>query len=87
MPPFAGVAVNVIAEPLHAGFVPEEIEMETAGTNVPLTFIVMELEDPFAGFAQFAFDVSMQVITSPFASAEEEYVSIAVPTLLPFNCH
>ena len=86
MPPFVGVAVKVT-------LVPEQIA--PAGTDAMLTltgkfgFTVMLIAFEVAGLpvGQVAFDVSIQVTISLFASAAFVYVGLFAPTFVPFTFH
>jgi hypothetical protein len=62
-------------------------EMVTDGITVGFTVIVIPEEVAVVGVAHGAFEVRIQVTTSPFASAEEVYVVPPVPTFDPFTCH
>ena len=61
--------------------------METAGVTTGVTVIVIPLLVALGEVAQTAFEVSIQITTSLFAKAEEEYVELFVPTFDPFTFH
>ena len=65
MPPFVGVAVNVIATPLHVVVLP--VAILTEGVTAVFTVIVIGAEVAVGNAAQFAFVVKTSVIWSPFA--------------------
>ena len=67
MPPFVGVAVNVILVPAQIAL-PGLAPMLTNGTTVDPTVIVIPVEVAVAGLAQASEEVTTTVITSPFAS-------------------
>ena len=79
-----GVAVKVTFVPAQMVVVPE---MLTEGVNNGLTTIVNLLEVAIVGLAQVAFEVNIQVIESLFVNVLSLYVSLSVPTLLPFFLH
>ena len=84
MPPFVGVAVNVVFVPTQIVVVPA---MLTLTGRLVFTVIVKVFD--VAGFpvAQAALEVKIQVIASAFANAELEYVLMFVPTFVPFIFH
>jgi hypothetical protein len=65
-----GVAVNVAEEPAHIGLVPVVSAIETAGTRVAFTVIVIPALVAVVGLAQEELDVMIHVTTWPFVSAE-----------------
>jgi hypothetical protein len=67
VPPLVGEAVNVTAEPVHAGLL--LVETETEGVTL-LTCIVIPDELAVAGVAQLALEVITQVTTAPLVSEE-----------------
>jgi hypothetical protein len=88
VPPFVGVAINVTEDPAHAGFVPDVIAIDKAGTKTGLTVIVIPFD--VAGFpdvTQFEFEVITQVITLLVARADVTYVALLAPTLVPLFFH
>ena len=61
MPPFVGVAVNVIEVPAQAGLVPVVKAIEIVGVTGVLMVAVMPLDVACVGLAQLALDVRIQV--------------------------
>ena len=59
----------------------------TDGVNTGFIVIVILLDVAVAGLAQANPDVIIQVTTCPFVRDEVVYVTLFVPTLLPFTCH
>jgi hypothetical protein len=55
------VAVKVIEAPEQVGLLPAVTAIETAGTNVAFTVMVMPALVAVVGLAQLALDVSMHV--------------------------
>ena len=84
-PPFTGVAVKVTGVPPQIE-VPGLAAILTEGVTVGLTVIVSALEVAVVGLAQAALLVSVQVMTSMFASPLSAYVG-PVPTAVPFLRH
>ena len=68
MPPLVGEAVNVTAEPVHAGLL--LVETKTEGVVTLLTCIVIPDELAVAVVAQLALEVITQVTTAPFVNEE-----------------
>ena len=70
--------------PAQTGFPDEEIVMDTGKLGLTDMVIVLEV----AGFplAQAAFEVSLQVMTSPL-SGLYEYTGLLVPTIVPLTFH
>jgi hypothetical protein len=58
-----GVAVKVMDAPAQVGLLPAVTAMETAGTRVAFTVMVMPALVAVVGLAQLALDVSTQVTT------------------------
>jgi len=85
VPPFAGVAVNVIIVPAQTLVVFATIF--TAGTIDEETLIVTEFEVTEEIVLQVADEVTVQVITSLFANVELEYELAFVPIFTPFFFH
>ena len=84
-PPFVGVAVNVTDVPAHiapGGFA--VIETLTGSSGLTVTVIAFEVAGVPVG--QTAFEVSMQVMISPF-KGEKAYVGLFVPALMPLTFH
>ncbi len=61
--------------------------MDTLGVTLAFTNWVIWLEVAVAGVAQFAFEVSTQVTTSPLDNDDELNDALLVPALLPFTFH
>ena len=66
MPPFVGVAVNVVEALVQIDVV--GVLMVTDGVTDPLMVIVMELDVAVVGDAHAAVDVMTQVTTAPLVS-------------------
>jgi len=63
------------------------IAIETAGTRVAFTIIVIPALVAVVGLAQGEFDVIMQVTTSPFIKVVVVNVVLFIPAFTPFTCH
>lgn len=81
-PPFTEDAVKEMVLPGHVGNTPDVRAIVADGVAIGSTVIVMELLVIVAGLAQLTSEVSVQVITSPFASVDEVNV-VPVPTVVP----
>jgi len=82
-PPFVGVAVKVTAIPVQTGFAEAVIETDT-GIEAEAT-MVMALEiTGLLPVMQVAFEVSSQVMISPFAG-EQIKTALFVPILVPLT--
>ena len=66
---------------------PEVTAIETDGTRLLLTTIVIPVLVEVAGLAQVAFDVKMQVTTCPLVKAEVVNVGEFGPAFTPSTCH
>ena len=80
-----GVAVNVTLVPAHigpAGFA----TMDTDGTDVGFTVIVILLEVAVVGETQLAFEVRITWTTSLLFNEVDENVA-PVPEFIPFTVH
>ena len=69
MPPFVGVAVNVVEAP--AQIVALLATIDTDGVTADVTVIVIPFDVAVAGSAQFAFEVNTQVTICPVVNALE----------------
>lgn len=81
-----GVAVKVTGVPAQMdvpGLATIVAEVGFNGFTVMLIALLVAVED----VTQLNEEVKTQVTTSPFASVEELYVVLFVPTLEPFNFH
>ena len=81
------VAENVTEVPLHEGFKPPVMAMETDGVTLEFIVNVTLFDDAVTGLAQLKLEVMLQVIIWPFVKALELYVGLLVPTLTPLTCH
>ena len=64
------VALKVTGTPIHVGFVPDVMATETVGLTIGETVMVTMLLVIVVGLAQVAFEVKIQVTTSPFVGAD-----------------
>ena len=67
--------------------VPGDADTATLTERGVLTDMVIMFEVAGLPVTQAAFDVIFTVTWSPFASVDEEYVLLLVPTLLPLTFH
>ena len=74
-------------DPVHAGFEPDVNAMETDGTAVGFTFIVILFETAVVGLTQVAFDIKVQVTTCPSDNVAVVNMELFVPALTPFTFH
>ena len=86
MPPFVGVAVNMIFVPVQTVF-PGLAEIVTAGVTFAFTVIVIALEVVVDEVTHVTEDVTIHVTISPFDKAPFVYVLLLVPVLFPFSFH
>ena len=84
VPPLTGVAVKVTEVPWQTGF--DEGDMETLTGTLLLTTIVTGLEVAGLPVAQEAFEVSLQVTTSPFTGLYVK-TGLLVPYSIPLTFH
>jgi hypothetical protein len=82
-----GIAVKVLAAPVHEGFVPVVNAIETDGVTAEFRVSVILFD--VAGFpvTPGRFEVMTQVTTCPFVIVEDVYVVEFVPTFTPFTFH
>ena len=73
--------------PEHIGLLPVVIAIETAGTRVAFTVIVIPKLVAVVGLAQDELDVIMQVTISPFTKVVVVNVVLFIPAFTPFTCH
>jgi hypothetical protein len=66
---------------------PAVMAIETAGTRVAFTVMVMPALVAVVGLEQVAFEVSTQVTTWPFVSALVVNVALLVPAGVPLTSH
>ena len=85
LPPPAGVAVNVIASPVQAGFLSALID--TLAATLPDMVMVIALEVAGEPVAQPDELVITQVIASPLFKVDEVNVALLVPTFPPLTFH
>ena len=74
-------------DPAQDGLLPLLSAILTDGVNTGFIVIVMLLDVAVTGLAHANPDVIIQVTTCPFVRDEVVYVTLFVPTLLPFTCH
>ena len=77
--------MNVTADPKQNGLLFETIE--TDGTNVEVTVIVIAFEVAVVVLGQEAVDVITQVMIAPFAIVAGVKVTEFVPAFTPFTFH
>ena len=79
--------MNVTLLPEHI-VLPGFAVILTLAVTFEVTFMVMEFEVAGEPVAQLAFDVSTQVMASPFARVVEVYVEFVAPEIfVPFFFH
>jgi hypothetical protein len=81
------VAVNVTEEPIHIGLAPAVIAIDTDGTRVAFTVIVIPELVAVVGLAQGELDVIIQVTMSPFTKVVVVKIVLFIPVFTPFTCH
>jgi len=84
-PPFVGVAVNVTDVPAQT-FV-ADAAIDTEGTTVGFTVIVILALFAVVGLAQVAFEVSTQLTACPFVNVVVVKMLELVPAFVPFTFH
>ncbi len=87
MPPLIGVAVKVVDEPAHIGFVPLVKAIETEGIRTRFTTTFIEFEVAVVGMAQVAVDVIIQLTVCPFVKLDVVNIALLLPALAPFTNH
>ena len=85
VPPFVGVAVNVILLPAQIEV--ELAEIDTEGVTEPVELIAITFEVTVGIVVQFAFDVIITPTWSAFISALVVKVGELVPVFTEFICH
>ena len=83
VPPFVGVAVNVVGSPAQIVLVPA---IATLGTTEEVTVIAIPVDVPVVGLAQGELLVMIQVTISPSAKVLDVNTA-PVPAFPPFTCH
>ena len=80
-----GVAVKVTLVPVQIGF--NDATIDTDGTKVAFTVIVIIFDVAVVGLAQARLEVKTQLTRSPLARAALVYVGLFAPTLAPLSFH
>lgn len=86
VPPLVMLEMNVTTSPEHTLSEGNAV-MLIAGVTVGVTEMLTVLDVAIVGETQFAFDVIMQLTTSPLLSEVLLYCAVAPLTLLPFTIH